>query len=213
MKAKRGLFITVEGIEGAGKSTVVAFINEFLKTHKVEFVVTREFGGTEIAEKIRHVILSHHNEVMCDDTELLLAFAARAQHLAVLIIPALTEGKWVLCDRFTDSSYAYQGGGRGILAERISTIENWVQGDLRPDFTILLDIDPEISFARIKTKTLDRIEVEKKYFFQKIRECYLERAKREPKRFRIVDANQDHEGVLQQLVKILEEIVRFYVKK
>ena len=213
MKSKRGLFITIEGIEGAGKSTVIAFIADFLRKHEIDFVTTREFGGTEIAEKIRHVILSHHDEIMCDDTELLLAFAARAQHLSALITPALTSGKWVLCDRFTDSSYAYQGGGRGIPEERISVIENWVQGDLRPDFTILLDIDPEVSFARIKTKTLDRIEVEKKYFFQKVRECYLKRAKREPKRFRIVDANENQEGVLKQLEKILTEIVKSYVEK
>jgi len=213
MKPKRGLFITIEGIEGAGKSTVIAFIADFLRARKIVFVTTREFGGTEIAEKIRHVILSHHDEIMFDDTELLLAFAARAQHLSTLIIPSLDSGKWVLCDRFTDSSYAYQGGGRGIPQEKIAIIENWVQADLRPDFTILLDIDPVVSFARIKTKTLDRIEIEKKQFFQKVRECYLERAKKEPKRFRIVDANKNQDEVLMQLEKILTEIINFYAEK
>lgn len=210
---RRGLFITIEGIEGAGKSTVISFITNFLQQRQIGFVSTREFGGTEIAEKIRHVILSHHDEIMCDDTELLLAFAARAQHLAALIIPTLTCGKWVICDRFTDSSYAYQGGGRGIPEQRISEIENWVQGDLRPDFTILLDIDPVVSFDRIKTKKLDRIEVEEKQFFQKVRECYLERARKEPKRFCIIDANKNQEEVLEQLEKILIAIANSYANK
>jgi dTMP kinase len=204
---KRGLFITVEGIEGAGKSTAVSFIANYLRNCNISYVLTREFGGTEIAEKIRNVLLSHHDEVMYIDTELLLAFAARAQHLHALIKPKLAANVWVLCDRFTDSSYAYQGGGRGISSERIAVIENWVQGTLRPDFTILLDVEPTSAFKRIKNKLLDRIEIEKINFFEKVRACYLQRAKDEPNRFRVVDANKNRAEVEAQVEKIMQEII------
>jgi dTMP kinase len=207
LNMKRGLFITVEGIEGAGKSTAVSFIANYLRNCNISYVLTREFGGTEIAEKIRNVLLSHHDEVMYIDTELLLAFAARAQHLHALIKPKLAANVWVLCDRFTDSSYAYQGGGRGISSERIAVIENWVQGTLRPDFTILLDVEPTSAFKRIKNKLLDRIEIEKINFFEKVRACYLQRAKDEPNRFRVVDANKNRAEVEAQVEKIMQEII------
>lgn len=205
---KRGYFITLEGVEGAGKSTVIQFAVEYLRQHKIDLVVTREFGGTEIAEKIREILLGHHNEIMTPDAELLLAFAARAQHLANRILPALEGGKWVLCDRFTDSSYAYQGAGRGIAKDRIEILENFVQGNLRPDFTLLLDIPPEIGFERIKNqKNLDRIESEEMQFFWRVRNGYLQRANQEKQRFRIVDASVAQDKVIEQLQVILSEII------
>jgi len=201
---KPGYFITIEGVEGAGKSTVLRGIVAGLEKQKIDFIVTREFGGTEIAEKIRHILLGHHQEKMCVDTEILLAFAARAQHLKNLILPALREGKWVLCDRFTDATYAYQGAGRGEAQERIATIENWVQGELRPDLTLLLDLDAQIGLERIKkTRSLDRIEVETLDFFKRVRQGYLEIAKREPWRYRILDANKPVIETISEAVNLL----------
>lgn len=207
---KRGCFITVEGIEGAGKSTVMQFIKEYLSAHKIECVVTREFGGTEIAEKIRHVLLNQiHKEKMCSDTEILLAFAQRAQHLARLILPSLEDGKWVLCDRFTDSTYAYQGSGRGVALDRIAVIEEWVQRGLQPDYTLLLDLDVELGLHRVKHRQegLDRIESEELYFFEKVRQGYLERAQQYPERFRVIDASLPQPQVLISLERILIEIL------
>jgi len=208
-KNKRGLFITFEGVEGAGKSTVIRHAVEYLKTLNIPNLLTREFGGTEIAEKIREVLLNHHYaEKMCPKTEVLLAFAARAQHLENLILPNLEKGTWVLCDRFTDATYAYQGAGRGMGAERIEIIENWVQGEVRPDYTILLDLDASLGLDRVKsTRKLDRIEVEKIEFFQRVREGYLARARKEPGRFRIIDASRSPEEVRSELEKMLGKIV------
>jgi dTMP kinase len=207
---KRGCFITIEGIEGAGKSTVVQFIKDYLSAHKIECVLTREFGGTEIAEKIRHILLNQvHQEKMCSDTEILLAFAQRAQHLARLILPSLEAGKWVLCDRFTDSTYAYQGSGRGVPLERIAIIEEWVQCGLQPDYTLLLDLDVGLGLHRVKKRQvgLDRIESEELHFFERVRQGYLERAKQYPKRFRVIDAALPQEQVLAKLEQVLAEIL------
>lgn len=202
-----GLFITVEGIEGAGKSTVIRALEQYLRTAGVDLVLTREFGGTEIAEKIRLILLNHHNEPMCLDTEILLAFAARAQHLTRLIIPSLQAGRTVLCDRFTDTTYAYQGAGRGAAQEKIAIIEQWVQGDLRPDFTLLLDLDAQLAMERVKTvRTLDRIEAEKLDFFQRARDCYLQMAQHAPQRYRVVDAAQPVEKVIADMQAILKKI-------
>lgn len=204
----RGYFITLEGIEGAGKSTAMRFITEYLQARGIPLVVTREPGGTEIAEQIRPILLNHHYEPMHRDTELLLYFAGRAQHLAQIIKPALENNQWVICDRFTDTTYAYQGVGRGIPAERIAVLEQWVQGDLRPDYTILLDVDVDRGMKRIrKSRVLDRFEVEKAEFFQRIRECYLNMAKQYPERYRIIDANQPQARVIEQIIAVLANLI------
>ena len=207
---KQGCFITIEGIEGAGKSTVMQFIKDYLVARNIECVVTREFGGTEIAEKIRHILLNQiHQEKMCFDTEILLAFAQRAQHLERLILPSLQAGKWVLCDRFTDSTYAYQGGGRGVPLERIAIIEEWVQHGLQPDYTLLLDLDVELALHRVKRRQegLDRIESEELHFFEKVRQGYLERAQQNPQRFRVFDASLSQAQVLANLEQVLAKIL------
>lgn len=201
-----GYFITLEGIEGAGKSTAMQFIKEYLTARNINFIMTREPGGTIIAEDIRKIILAHYAEPMHPYTELLLYFASRAQHLAQIIIPALTAGKWVISDRFTDASYAYQGIGRDIPAAQIEILENLIQGDLRPDITLVLDVTAETGLARIKKDgALDRMESEKIDFFQRVREFYLQRVKQD-KRYRLIDAMQSLDNVKQQIYKILAEI-------
>lgn len=205
---KKGLFITLEGGEGAGKSTQMAFVQQMLK-QRLDAVgktlhVTREPGGTDLSEQIRRVLLDHRQTAMDSDTELLLVFAARAQHLAQLIRPALAAGEWVLCDRFTDATYAYQGGGRGIDMARITQLEDWVQGSLRPDLTLLLDLPVDVGMARAGQRgELDRFEREKVDFFEKVRQTYRDRAAAEPKRFRVIDAAQDIKQVQQQLTEVL----------
>lgn len=189
--AKRGLFITVEGIEGAGKSTAIRFMQQLLVEAAVPHLVTREPGGTEIAEQIRQLLLSQHAEPMASDTELLLMFASRAQHLAQVIRPALHSGQWVLCDRFTDATYAYQGGGRGIAAQRIAAMESWVQGGLRPDQVFILDVPVRLGMRRIRRRqVVDRIEQEKYVFFERVRATYLRRARKFPERYHVIDASQ-----------------------
>lgn len=210
----KGLFITIEGVEGAGKSTVVKMIEHFLKQHavykekKIEYIFTREPGGTEIAEAIRHVLLNCYSEAMSENTELLLYFAARAEHLAKLIGPALRSGKIVICDRFTDASYAYQGGGRGIPASRLSVLENWVQGTLRPDVTLLLDVPPEVGLCRIQKRgTLDRIEQEKIDFFKRVRVCYLKRAKRYHRQYIVIDTNCSKKEVKRKIEQVMDHVL------
>lgn len=199
-------FITIEGIEGAGKSTAIKFIAEHLQSKNIDFVLTREPGGSQIAEVIRKVLLDHYPEKMHPDTEMLLYFAARAQHLHQTIIPALKRGQWVICDRFTDTTYAYQGGGRGIPKQKIAILEQWVQDDLRPDYTLLFDVDVKVGKSRIKNRTLDRLEVEKEDFFTKIRESFLELANLEPNRFYVVDANNPQQEVFDQLINFFNKI-------
>lgn len=203
-----GKFITVEGGEGGGKSTNIAFIQQYLAQHSIDYVVTREPGGTVLSEKIRDLLLDTGNFAMTSDTELLLMFAARAQHLDELIKPALAEGKWVLCDRFTDATYAYQGGGRGISPDRIKDLEQWVQGELRPDITLLLDLPVELGMERAgKRGSLDRFEQEQLIFFQNVRDCYLDRARQFPGQYRIIDASRKLEDVQQQITGVLESIL------
>jgi dTMP kinase len=197
-------FITLDGVEGAGKSTAIEFISKFLQSKSICFITTREPGGTIIAEKIRQLVLGHHPEPMHPDTELLLFFAARAQHLNQVIKPALAAEKWVICDRFTDTSYAYQGVGRNIPKERIAILENLIQEALRPDLTFILDIPPEIGIHRTKSKKPDRIEAEELSFFCKIRDCYLTMAKENPKRYKVIDAAKPINEVEQQINSILE---------
>ncbi|KPJ67781.1 MAG: hypothetical protein AMJ43_02090 [Coxiella sp. DG_40] len=208
MKSKKSYFITLEGIEGAGKSTAIKFIEKYLKEKNIDCIITHEPGGTEIAEAIRKVILAHYREKMCPYTELLLYFASRAQHIAQVIKPALDAGKWVVSDRFTDASYAYQGAGRKIPQEHIATLENWTQKSLCPDLTLILDIDPDRGLARIKNSNiLDRIESEKTNFFRRVRKYYLQRVHQYPKKYKIIDATQSQQQVEQQLDKILTAII------
>ena len=205
---KKGLFITLEGIEGAGKSTVVDFIEDFLTKEGHDVIKTREPGGTVIGEQIREILLKNENYTLTYDTELLLVFSARAQHIQEVILPALSSGKIILCDRFTDASYAYQGGGRGIDASRINLLEKWVQGDLRPNLTLLFDLDVSIGMQRTKKRSdADRFEREEINFFEKIRNTYLERAKKEPQRFRIINSASSLENVKEQIVTILKDFL------
>jgi dTMP kinase len=205
---KSNYFITLEGIEGAGKSTALKLLANILNKANKPVVETREPGGTPIAEAIRGLLLAEHVEPMCQDTELLLMFASRAQHLNTVIKPALAAGHWVLCDRFTDASYAYQGGGRGIDEQRIAMLENWVQQGLQPDLTILMDIPVELGQSRIKQRgALDRIESEQQAFFQRIRACYLARAQRYSARYRIVDARLPLLKVKKDLQRIIDELL------
>jgi dTMP kinase len=199
--ADRGRFITVEGIEGAGKSTQMAVIGEFLDQQGIRVVVTREPGGTYLSEAVRELLLDPDNRGMSADTELLLVFAARAEHLHKVIRPALESGDWVLSDRFTDATFAYQGGGRGIAAARIAVLEEWVQDGLRPDLTLLLDVPVEAGMARIAGRGQpDRFEREDGEFFQRIRASYLQRAVAEPRRFRQIDATAPVEQVSRSVL-------------
>lgn len=203
---KRGRFITLEGGEGAGKSTSMAFVCEYLKQTGREVLATREPGGTPLGESIRELLL-HGKEGMSPDTELLLMFAARAEHLQQVIHPALNRGIDVVCDRFTDATYAYQGGGRGIPAERIGALETWVQGTFRPDLTLLLDIPITQGLARAGNRSApDRFEREQHAFFERVRQCYLETAAREPRRVRIINASLDLPAVQMQLRAALDSI-------
>lgn len=186
-----GLFITLEGPEGAGKSTNREYLAELLVQAGIEVVLTREPGGTPLAERIRELLLAPDSEIMAVDTELLLMFAARAQHLAGVIRPALARGAVVLCDRFTDATYAYQGGGRGLAYERIAILEQFVQGDLRPDLTLVFDLPVEVGLARAAARgKLDRFEQEQQSFFEAVRQTYLARAAQAPERYRVLDAAQ-----------------------
>lgn len=186
-----GLFITLEGPEGAGKSTNREYLAERLREQGIDVVLTREPGGTPLAERIRELLLDPSDEPMAADTELLLVFAARAQHLQQVIRPALAKGSVVLCDRFTDATYAYQGGGRGLSIERIAQLEQFVQGELRPDLTLIFDLPVEIGLARAAARgRLDRFEQEGRGFFEAVRQAYLQRAKQAPQRYRVLDAGQ-----------------------
>lgn len=205
---RKGRFITIEGGEGVGKSTNIQFIQKRLQDAGIDLVLTREPGGTELAEKIRALLLAPSDEPIAEMTELLLIFAARAQHLAQVIRPALQAGKWVLCDRFTDATYAYQGGGRGLNMAAIATLENLVQDELRPDLTYLLDLAPDIGLSRAsKRAALDRFELEKIEFFERVRAVYLQRAQDEPSRCIVIDAGapltQVQTAILQHLETLL----------
>ena len=204
----RGRFITLEGGEGAGKSTNLDYIQRRLEAADVLVQVTREPGGTPLGETMREVLLNPEHAAMSSDAELLLMFAARAQHLHQVILPALEKGSWVLCDRFTDATYAYQGGGRGIAAGRIRVLEDWLQQGFQPDMTLLLDLPIELGMKRAgKRGALDRFEQEQKVFFEQVREAYLDRARQDPERFRIIDAGQELAAVQQQLDKVIDELI------
>ena len=199
-------FITFEGGEGAGKSSNLAVAAQWLRDKGVEVITTREPGGTDYAERIRDLLLQPSNEIIAADTELLLVFAARAQHMAEKILPALARGCWVLSDRFTDATFAYQGGGRGLSVDKITQLEQLVQGDVRPDLTLLFDIPVSVGMERAgKRGALDRIEQESVAFFERIRQCYLDRATAEPARVAVLDASRTLDAVQAQLVQCLEQ--------
>lgn len=201
-------FITIEGIEGAGKTTAVSFIRTWLKEKKIPFIITREPGGTEIAEEIRRILLRHHNESLTDVAELLLFFAGRAQHLDTTILPALKKGQWVICDRFVDASFAYQGGGRKIPVLFLECLEKYVLKGKQPDLTILLDLPVEVGMSRIKARGKhDRIEQETKNFFKAARKMYLKRAEQFAQRFKILDANCSINVMKNQLHTILDHFL------
>ena len=187
----RGKFITIEGTEGVGKTTNIQFIQNWMQAKKLPFVATREPGGTPLAEQIRDLLLSPRDELVCDTAELLLMFAGRAQHLHQLIQPSLEEGAWVLCDRFTDATYAYQGAGRNMRKDLIAELEMIVQGSLRPDLTLILDIPVELGLKRASDRSEpDRFELEKTEFFELVRNGYLRIAKENPDRCVVIDASQ-----------------------
>lgn len=199
----RGKFITLEGIDGAGKSTHLAWVAQRLRQQGCELVVTREPGGTPLGEKLREVLLDRRQS-MHPETEALLMFAARREHLDKVILPALNGGKWVLCDRFTDASFAYQGGGRGLDPAKLEILEDWVQRGLQPDLTLFFDVPVTVGRERIKgIKELDRFEVEQAAFFERVRAAYLERARRFPERIQIIDASHSLEFIEKELEKVI----------
>ncbi|KAA3627382.1 MAG: dTMP kinase [Proteobacteria bacterium] len=204
-----GRFITVEGGEGAGKSTNLRLIEHCLQEEGIEFIATREPGGTPLGEEIRALLLEHRDEPMSNTAELLLVFAARAEHVAKVILPALKTGRWVICDRFTDATYAYQGAARGMGDESVALLENFVQGALRPDITLLFDLPVSLGLTRAGRRgAADRFESEAQAFFEQVRTAYLERAKQNPERYRIVDAAQDLDHVHNQVRTILQHLIR-----
>lgn len=203
-----GFFITLEGIEGVGKSTHLKFIQKYLQQKNIEPVITREPGGTPVAEALRNILLVPNTENITPQTELLILFAGRSQHIANVIKPALTAGKWILCDRFTDASFAYQGYGRGMPLQEIEYLEQWVQEDLRPDLTFLFDAPVAIAQRRVKGRgNLDRIEQERADFFERVRTGYLARAAEFPQRYRVIDASVPLFKVQQQIQIILDTLL------
>ena len=199
-------FITLEGIEGVGKTSNLRYIKECLERAGHDCVVTREPGGTNLGEALRGLLLSHSDDNMSADAELLMMFAARAEHLSKVILPAIENNQTVLCDRFTEATYAYQGGGRMLDVDKISKLEDWVQGDLRPDLTVILDAPVEIGRARAGRRSEpDRIEKEHDDFFQRVREAYIELANHYPHRICLVDASVGLKNVQQQIHEKLIE--------
>jgi len=197
----RGRFITVEGIDGAGKSTQLAAIVALLRGRGLDLVVTREPGGTPLGEQVRELVL---HQPMGAHAETLLVFAARAQHIETVVEPALGAGRWVVCDRFTDATFAYQGGGRGVDEAHIAALEQWVHPGLQPDLTFLFDIAPEIAALRVATsRSADRFEVEQRDFFSRVRAAYLRRAERFPDRFVVIDGAADAEAVTRRVTERL----------
>jgi len=197
-------FITLDGIDGAGKSTNLAVIKAWFEKHQLPVLFTREPGGTPAGEALREILLNPATQVSLR-TETLLMFAARQQHLETVILPALKNGTHVVSDRFTDATFAYQGGGRGVPLQDIATLEHWVQGDFRPDLTLLLDVPLEVSMARInQTREKDRFEQEEAEFFNRVREVYLQRANKQPERYAGIDSSQSLDAVKNQIETALD---------
>lgn len=206
---QRGKFLTIEGTEGVGKSTNLAFVRDWLQARGIEVIVTREPGGTPLAEEIRTLLLAKRDEAVDETTELLLVFAARAQHLAQVIKPALARGTWVLSDRFTDATFAYQGGGRGLSTATIEQLETLVQGELRPDVTLILDIDVELGLNRARERgELDRFESEAIPFFERVRSAYRKRVDASPLRYALVNAGQELAAVQADIDQVLSNLLK-----
>ena len=206
---KQGKFITLEGGEGVGKTTNIVFVKEYLESHGVAVLQTREPGGTAMAEEIRNLLLKKNNEGICNEAELLMMFAARAQHINQVIRPALVQGKWVICDRFTEATYAYQGGGRNLDVSIISWLENLVQEDFRPDLTLLLDAPVDVGMKRANDRAeLDRFESEKIDFFNRVRTAYLKLAKLHSDRILIVNANQGLPMVQREIQDAIDDLLK-----
>lgn len=207
MVAPRGRFVSLEGGEGAGKSTLLAGLRECLVARGIDLLLTREPGGTELGEAVRAILLDPARRGMSAESELLLMFASRAQLVREVIEPALAAGRWVLCDRYVDASYAYQGGGRGQPAERIAALEAWACAGLKPDLTLLLDLPVPTGRARAAGRgEADRIEAEADAFFERVREAYRARAIAEPERFRVIDASLAPAGVLQAALDAINHL-------
>lgn len=204
----RGKFITFEGGEGVGKTTNLTFLKDYLVQHRIPVAVSREPGGTQLAEKIRGLLLAKHEEDITEQTELLLMFAARSQHIRHVIEPALAQGTWVLCDRFTDATYAYQGAGRNLGAQSIKWMEHFVQNGLTPDLTILLDAPAETGLKRARQRAkLDRIEDETLSFFCRVRRGYLLQAELEPERIKIIKADQPLIDVRNDIISLIKPLI------
>lgn len=209
MREHKSKFITFEGIEGVGKSTNIIFAKNFLEQHGFDIILTREPGGTPVSEKIREILLNPTTEVITKETELLLMFASRKQHLETVIKPALAQGKWVLCDRYVDSSYAYQGYGREIDIDKIKFLDNWLLQKVIPDVTFIFDVPVELGLSRAKNRSqADRIEQEEIQFFQKVRDGYLDLAKQYSQRIKLIDATQSIESVQETLHENLIKIIK-----
>lgn len=205
---RRGMFITVEGVEGVGKTTNLAFMCDWLKNAGVELVCTREPGGTPLAEELRTLLLANREEPVDPHTELLMVFAARAQHLNQVIEPALEQGKWVLCDRFTDATFAYQGGGRKLPLSAIETLEHLVQRGRHPDRTFYLDLDVDVGLARARGRgAVDRFEREQREFFEAVRSAYWLRIRRDPTRFSVIDADASLDEVQARIAAELTRLL------
>ena len=203
-----GMFITVEGIEGVGKTTNMEYLQQIITAAGKELVVTREPGGTPLGEAIRGLLLDPQYKGMDPDCELQLMFAARAEHLDKVIRPAIAAGRWVLCDRFTDATYAYQGGGRGLDTGKIAALEQLVQGDFRPDLTLLLDVPVEVGLERAGNRSApDRFEQEKVGFFERVRQAYLDMAREHYGRYQVIDASRSLARVQEQLAEVLREFL------
>ncbi|MGB1333386.1 MAG: dTMP kinase [Porticoccaceae bacterium] len=205
----RGKFLTIEGTEGVGKTTNIEFIKQWLDGNQISFVSTREPGGTPLAEEIREVLLCNRDEKVCSKAELLMMFAGRAQHIDQVIEPQLAKGNWVLCDRFTDATYAYQGAGREMGDELIKSLETMVQGAMRPDLTLVLDVPVELGLERAGNRSEpDRFEREKTDFFNRVRQAYLSMATNNPQRYKIIDATQNLEHVQLQIEAALTSFLQ-----
>jgi dTMP kinase len=202
----RGKFITLEGMDGAGKTTHLDWLRGRLEARGVSLIVTREPGGTPLGEALRKLLLDSHDRCH-PDIEALLMFAARREHIAQVIAPALAAGRWVLCDRFTDATYAYQAGGSGMAWDRVAELERWVQGALQPDLTLYFDLDPDVGQARARqSRVPDRFEREQRDFYERVRSAYLRRAAEHPQRIRVVDAARAIPEIQVELEKIISTI-------
>ncbi len=205
----RGKFITVEGIDGAGKTTHLAWLAEFWRARGMKVRVTREPGGTELGERVRRMLLSPDGPRPHPETEALLMFAARREHIDKVILPTLASGEWVLCDRFSDATFAYQGGGSAVEWEKLEVLERWVQNDLQPDLTLIFDVAPRLGRQRAGSiKAPDRFEREREDFFERVREGYLRRAREAPSRVRVIDASLGIREIQLRLHDVAEELCR-----